>query len=369
MNKALDMLVHGGMNNLDDYKKSGGITLSFSGGTNNKKTYIVGNKASIKIRDKILEWGAFKELYPDKLGNAGTSALCKVAARILYHTESLDLDQTLETLRITYKLPDVKLSQMILRRFNLGEVTKNSIHSIFVNWAKYLEKSILKYAEIRNAYIDHNQTHNQNGNNEVNNIKDLLKNWSVIDKYYDIETSSPLLLYSHFPKKPYDLPWLRGAFIEDDLWDIYPNKFHWIITGVPETELLQNTLTNSNFLYLGFCPRAPKERLRRLFSFPIEELHAATKALGGDIDTTPLPLPEIITMINQSGPRAPTSFEPPTILRELEPDGDVEHKVKWYVEKFIDIYLKMKPHFESIETYYVNLAKNLSLVGFKLENI
>ena len=361
MDNAMDELKRGGLDRVDDYSQNGGEAMSFSGGKDKMRTFIVGTKVAVKLRDNILEWGAFKETYngsDSELGASGIKALCNVARIILNNKNDLELDATLEVLRATYKLSNEKLCQVLTRRFDFGEPTKTALKSIFMNWRRHLEYSVINYSDARNRHIDE---HPESGTK--NNLGALYKNWMAIDQYYNIESSSHLLLYSKFPARPYDIPWLRGEFTEDDVWDIHPAEFHWTISDIPETNLLIRALNASDFTYLGFCPKAPKTRLLKLFSFPIEELYNATKALGGKVGTS-----SGLSIVTIRPDTQPT-FAPPIIKREVEPSGNAVDMVEWYIDQFIKIYMTMKPHFEAVERYYVGMARKLSDIGFKLENM
>lgn len=361
MEQAFTIIKKGGFNNVDDMKASGGFTLQFSGGKGKKTTHIVGNKTSVKLRDKILEWGAFKEIYPDiaNLDDAGTKAMCNTVKLVMDSRICLNAEDTLEVLKIMYNLPDEKLSQMFIRRFNFGSSTIMALKSIYVNWVNHLETCVVNYTKARDAYIDKN-----NIKVNKNDVDKLHKNWNAIDNYYGINSSSPLLLYSSFPETPYILPWLRGTFTEDDVWDIYPEPFYWTVPGVSATATLEKAI--KKFTYLGFCPRRPKYRLKKLFEFPLKELYEATVALGGK-PKSKITYENILKMMPNM--KKPPVFEVPEIKRLLEPEGNIKEKIKWYVERIINIYDKLKPHFKEVEKYYTDIAKKISEIGFKMEDL
>lgn len=357
MDKALKSIKRGGLNNVDVAEASGGFALSFSGGSGGRsKTQIVGNKTAVKLRDKILEWGAFKEVYTDieKLDTAGEAALCKTVKLVTDSQNCLDIDNTLSVLEMIYALPDEKLSQMFIRRFNFADATKKALRSIFVNWVEHLETAIIEYAKARNAYIK--------GSEKKNDVNKLQKNWMAIDSYYGIDSSSPLLLYTSFPENPYVLPWLRGDYTESDVWDIYPLTFYWIVDGVQATKKLDDLIRK--FTYLGFCPRRPKYRLQKLFEFPLEELYEATKALGGKVPTSKYK--EILSLLGNKT-SAPVFNVPEIPRKPPNSTGSTKKQIQWYVERIIEIYEILKPHFEAVEKYYSDVAKKMSSVGFKME--
>lgn len=358
MEEALKTIKRGGLDNVDDSETSGGFALSFSGGSKGHiKTKIVGNKVLIKLRDKILEWGAFKEVYQniETLDKAGEDALCKTVKIITDSKTCLNLNNTLSVLKMIYLLPDEKLSQMFIRRFNFAEATQIALRSIYTNWVNHLETAIIEYAKARNLYIK--------GSDKKNDVDELQKNWEAIDEYYGINSSSPLLLYTSFPENPYVLPWLRGIYTESDEWDICPLPFYWTVSGVQSTITLDKLV--KKFTYLGFCPRRPKYRLEKLFEFPLEELYKATKDLGGKVPS--VHYKEIVSLLGQQT-TAPV-FRVPNIPRHLPPDLDIKKQIKWYVEKIIEIYEILKPHFEAVEKYYLLIAKKMSSVGFKMESL
>jgi hypothetical protein len=357
MEEALKSIKKGGLNNVDVAEASGGFALAFSGGSGGQsKTKIVGNKTSVKLRDKILEWGAFKEVYTDieKLDTDGETALCKTVKLVTDSQNCLDLDNTLSVLEMIYGLSDEKLSQMFIQRFNFADATKSALRSVYVNWVEHLETAIIEYAKARNSYIKESE--------KKNDVDKLQKNWEAIDAYYGIKSSSPLLLYTSFPENPYVLPWLRGTYTESDVWDIYPQTFYWEVTGVQTTKKLDDLIRK--FTYLGFCPRRPKYRLQKLFEFPLEELYEATKALGGKVPNTKYQ--EILSLLEQKAP-APV-FKVPEIPRKpLNSALSTKKQIQWYLERIIEIYETLKPHFEAVENYYSQIAKKMSSVGFKME--
>lgn len=364
---ASDLLKRGGLSNVHDYNAHGGFGLSFGRGST-KRTYIVGNKTSVALRSKILEWDAFNEMYPDELSDEGIAALCDTVNRIIDGRISVDLPSTLEILRATYKMDDVQISQTLLRRLNFGEFTKVALQTIFENWMRCLERLVIDYSKTRNEYIK------KTGAQDIaNDIEALSAKWTALDKYYEINSSSPILLYSYFPNRPYDLPWLRGTYVEDDVWDIKIPEFHWTVSGIKETDEFYQALTRSGFAYLGFCPRAPKQRLMRLLAFPADALAAATKALGGSDRSNRVSLESLCARMRESQTLDADGnhpvFAPPNMKRLPEPNGTTVSLVKWYVTQFIDIYMQLKLHFESIENYYVELARKLRKIGSILEKI
>jgi hypothetical protein len=358
-----DLLIRGGLNNVDDYRLYGGEPVAISGGDGQTTTYIAGNKPSIILRNKLLEWETFKEVHPD---NSDTRALCNTANIILDGRQALELDDTLEILRATYRMSDMQLSRTLTRRLDFGEFTKRALKSIFNNWMKYIEKLVVEYINVRNKYIA------KTGVADVpNDMAALKKNWKALDHYYGINSSAPVLLYSNFPERPYDLPWLRGEFVEDDVWDILPDEFHWAIAGVPATNKFHKALQDANFIYLGFCPKAPKQRLLRLFKFPIEELLLSIKALDpASKSANDITISDLARMINDTHASGnPLRLEPPSVRREPEPGGDDAVLVRWYIDQFVQIYMTMRPHFEQIEKYYTDLAKKLGQLSIKLEGM
>jgi hypothetical protein len=365
MEQAFLDIKNGGLDTVDDHESNGGFTLSISGGKSKpKRTLIVGNKASSKLRNKILEWGAFKEMYPDieKLDTVGLSSLCNTVKLVIDSKNCLSPEDTLEVLKMMYELPDEKLSHMFLRRFNFGAPTKTALKSIFVNWVHHLETAVVDYTKARDAYITKNKL-----DDDPNNVKDLLKNWTALDNYYNIQSSSPILLYSSFPSKPYDLPWLRGAFVEIDVWDLYPRPFYWIVKGVPETIVLDKAV--KKFTYLGFCPKRPKFRLQELFKFPLDELHKATKKLGGKLSSS-TSYEKIVKLINKKGNLKTPVYTVPEIKKTNPPeDQDIRKQIKWYVEEILEIYKKLKPHFEEVEDYYTDIATRMGTIGISMEKL
>jgi hypothetical protein len=358
MEKALKSIKLGGLNNVDDATMNGGFALSFSGGSGGQiKTKIVGNKTSVKLRDKILEWGAFNEIYKDieTLDTAGEDALCRTVKLVTSSHNCLNIENTLNVLKMIYALSDEKLSQMFIRRFNFVDVATSALKSVFVNWVKYLENAVIEYAKARNKYIK---------GSEKNDVNELQKNWAAIDAYYGIDSSSPLLLYTSFPEHPYVLPWLRSKYTESDVWDIQPLPFYWSVDDVPSTKKLNELV--KKFTYLGFCPKRPKYRLQKLFEFPLEELFEATNDLGGKVPCTQYK--EILSLLGSKTP--PPVFKVPEIIRKHPNlDTNAKKQIQWYVENIIEIYEKLKPHFEEVEKYYSKIAKTMSSVGFKMERL
>ena len=357
-----DLLVSGGLQNVDDYKLHGGVAISISGGDGKIRKYVAGNKHSVTLRSKVLEWGTFKDMYKNELDEAGIKVLCDTANLIMDGRKSLNIEDTLEILRAMYKLDDNHLFRVMARRLDFGEFTKTALKSLFKNWAGYVEKLVVQYIEVRNTYIEKNKS-----GDVPNDMDALAKNWRAIDQYYGIDSSAPVLLYSHFPDRPYNLPWLRGEFVDEDVWDIIPEKVHWDVAGTPATTSFWKALSKSGFVYLGFCPKAPKVRLLSLFKFPVDDLLEAIKALGGS-PASPISLAELSSMVC-GGPKPDANFIIPEIARGVEPDLDNVAKVKWYLDQFVQMYVASKPHFEKIEKYYTGLAEFLGSVSIKLDKL
>jgi hypothetical protein len=357
MEAAMQEIMGGNLDNLDDMKASGGFPLQISGGKGRKKTVIVGNRTSVCMRDKILEWGTFNEMYPDmgRLGDSGEKSLCNTVKLIISSQSCMDLSSTLEILKITYDMPDKQMAQLFIRRFKFSAATIDTLRAIYSNWSDYLESAVIAYDHARADYIEKYQTADS-----PNDIALLTQNWSAVDKYYHINSSKPILLFSQFPNRPYDLPWLRGAFTEGDEWDVMPSLFNWKVNGVPEVDSLVKYLTS--FVYLGFCPKRPKYRLTQLLTFPIDQLRDAIVALGGD---PPESHSKVLNLLGTTIPHPTYELDP--IPRPEPPTHKLQcDSIHWYVGQILAIYKAMTPHFRKVENYYTKISKKMSKIGFEL---
>lgn len=301
--------------------------------------YELSGRFQTMLRDTIIDWETFKEVYSHGVADANMFAQILKLLN-LPHVQTSEPIQTALTglLSTLYKEPaEIHMNQM-LRQFMISESMSMAMFALFSTIRIYFENMIKHYSECRNSYISKKKT-----TDTPNDLKALTERWESLDAEYDLDSSSTILLFLNPP-------------------DVVPRdpayKFHVKVRGVPETEALAAAF--KKFKYPGFCPKVPKKRLDLLLCFPIHELVAACKALergnssGGSGKTE---YPDFKALGCQLSTIIDTLPQKPAIIddytRKSPPEGlKPMQLIMWYVDEILALRKHLYPFGKKYEEYY-----------------
>lgn len=320
------------------------------------KIFNIGNQTEYKYMDKSAELEEYLNVETQDTDNV---LVCGVMKSILNSTACLNLQESIIIINGYLDLGGAELAEVFIDKYDLKYIFVESAQALFKTWVMYIEKLMVMYINYRNAYI---QKHKLQKTDSMNHMDELYENWMAIDKYYKIETSSPVLLYANFPSIPYDLPWLRQLYTEDDIWEVKPTPIHLSISKLPQTKKLEDAI--KNFTYLGFCPRRPLYRLQKLFEFPIEELILSIDALSQKKYKSQIPeYCRIFDSIKnyEEFPVIDIEFK-----KEKLPDTSDKIYLRSGIQELISRLAQLHPYFKSVENYYEELSKIMSKCSFNI---
>lgn len=330
---------------------------------------VYGDRVNTSIRGKISNWRSFTDVYWNKNGTLDGkffNSLRATASEIFRLELSMNQDGILYLMKEIFNLPDKDFINGILMSHNLHEPISLGFRMNFMIWRDHLEELVLRFNEVRTKYIESHKLPDA-----TNNIKALLKNWKHYNKYYKINSSSKLLLFSNLPETPQQIPSVK---ISVHKWNSRIKQFHWRVGKVKSTIILQEKL--NKFLYMGYCPYKPIYRFNKLLEFPIKELLVATKELGGEVKVDYCGLLskinnlKYIPKFSNTIPKLKKKKLPPVAVLKSEYNmaSSVPHDIKnlsirWYVDEYIKMCKLTKGYCASKEAYYIRLVKEITEIG------
>jgi hypothetical protein len=254
----------------------------------------VGNDYEALLRNFIIKWRTFCKYYPGTGSDAGESSGSGSGSGSDAGESSGDgessgsgiSDQTRldRCMRDLFRLEggvelteeewcmvvsEINTSNTCLNLVIIKEKMKHGLRSVFHGWKKILEVIFTKLLEKMGT-----------------RMPPLIREWAEVDKKYDVQSSSLLLLFANLPNKPSDLPNLRD---EKMPWPKVSRPVYrmqqtpdMVLDGapVPGKKVAAFAEAMKPWHYIGFCPRAPFERINRLFMFPLSELLEACTEMG-----------------------------------------------------------------------------------------
>ena len=313
--------------------------------------YILNDKFVTAMRDTILDWETFLEIYED---NVDICTLFNQAAKLLdlKDNEHLRRDIIL-TLKSVYELPLQAHLTCMLKQYVLHEPISIVIYNIFIVIKIHYEKMVLKFLELRNEYIGNKKDAIKKDINKkdakLNDIDKLFKVWADIDQQYDLQTSSIVLFFMN--------PSLRD---QTSTIKIDHSKIHWKVPNMKNEPLINAV---KKYKYKGFCKRVPRERLMALLEFPAKEFITAIRWLEERLNKKKTVFPQYSSLNTQMKnmlhiipkPDLPTDLEKP----KESPEGTALEKGKFYVKEILELRKKLLPYGLKYEEYYNSLAEQL----------
>lgn len=302
--------------------------ISIFGGANKKeRNFIVGDKATFHMKQKIIDWNTFLEIY-DQLDDKHYTNLIKEVVSILKLPAYTNDRILIPLLRKIYNLEDDAIITRLLKENDVHESVAIVARSIFmklIHLYEYLVKEVMKEIGI--------------------DFKKHMTKWKAYEKKHNLNSTSVLLLSWSYNLLESKIKNYKG-----------PNAtiIHKIV----------NELTHNEWRYLGFCPKVPIYRILVLLRFPIhlfEQFLSKSKKIKINSDIVnyikSLKKPEYPIYISRTKRETPPKFK------------NQAEQIIWYVSKILDLQFEVTKYIEKVELYYVDVSENLSDIDKYLSKI
>lgn len=305
----------------------------------------IGDGVPREVRGRISNWRTYINV------STHTRNMPRVVGEVTgVDTSDFSLKDVVDMYEEMHKMPPAKLLDMVYCTFRVDRYSTLALRTVFMIWKHHLEELVLRFNHLRTRYIK------KNGLDDPVNDMTKLK-WKKVDQKHNINSSSRLLLFSLPPKSMDELPGGSGAWPKHD-------KFHWRVSDGRVSGLIDDFLS-SDFLYPGFCPRVPVERLKKLMKFPIDKLLKCMQAMGG---TVKIDYCMILSEFKEKPPAKkkakPIRMKKRPALKQLEKKygvaGDVA-KIRWHTDEFLSF---LKANLEVLaEKEAASTRTTINLVG------
>ena len=299
-------------------------------------TKYITDRFKAALRNTVIDWGTFLEIYEE---NDDICVMFDQAVKLFDLKDNKYLRKDiLLTLKSVYELPDEAHLACMLKQYLTHETMSIVIYNIFIQLKLHYEKVVIKFLELRN----------KTNPKKPNNIEQLMQTWSDMDKQYDLNSSSIVLLFLN--------PKLQKSNV-----GFGNSKIIYKIKGVNTKSLEKNI---KKFHYKGFCRKVPSERLIALLEFPIYDfmtvIHNIEEKLH--IDKTDFPDYSLLEKKMQAylNDKIKKPEMPSSTNREYpDMESTTIHKAKFYIDKILEIRKKLLSYGIKYEEYYTMLATKL----------
>jgi hypothetical protein len=377
MNKELKELF-GGYDKLAGSPKK----LTISGGFTKDNKHIehkiiIGDLAKNFVKNKIIEWDAFKSAYykkgkiNKKYYNQFINAINDIFPLPIHTT---DEDELLFLVSNIYKTNPNEIITALMKSVNIISSLKSAIRHLFMVYKVYLERMIEIYINLRNGYIT---KFNLQKNNNLINFDEITARWNIIDTKNDIDTSSPILFFSFHPstiKFEKTIPKLK--------WDIKSTNIKHKKINRKAGEFLDE-IKNRKFVYVGYCPHIAIDRFKSLLKFPINNLIEMIKLIDYDneyscIDKKCTLITRKVVELSSKVSEIHTKDKSLVCMKDIEvkvlqefpKNTKISKKIKYfeqYVDAFIQLYKDLIPRLIEKEKYINNLAIDINKIAEDLQ--
>lgn len=301
--------------------------------------YTTGGKYRYMLRDLILDWETFLNVYQESLDY---DHLFSQVVKLLNIKENENLRESMiDVIQEIYKLPAKQHLLCMMKQFMIYEPVSIAIHSIYIIFKHHFENIVKSYCSIRNAYIEKNKL-----NDAPNDWNYLINHWNEQNNYYELDSSSIILLFINPPKG-------------------IKTEMRFLIKGNPHTTELMKAI--KKYHYTGFCPKVPHRRLTELLNFPFQEFKNAILSMDKNIS-----FPNYTQIEKEMRITLGKKITKPIINRKFNienPPSGLKEKmdiIKWYVSKILEMRKELLPEAKLYENYYTDMAEQLQLVSDKI---
>ena len=320
---------------------------------------VVGDKYKTFIKNKNMEWKAFKDAYYEsnkldpKYYEKFLDTLNDIFAMPFHTIKDSEISYFIKNM---YNAPIDKIHNGIENYLNLLDPIKKTIRHLFMTYKVYVEKIIELFVTARESFL--NDANDKNTKSKRNNFDELVDRWSSVDMENNIDTSS-VILFFNFPPSTTNIEksipviqWHAGYKTIDKKIDNFLNK-----------------IKQTDFAYVGFCPHVAVKRLKILLSFPVDDLINILQDLGvntKDIDAQVKKIVKKIKSLTQ--PKSSKQDNASNTFRlkkkKMTPcPKKINEKICYfekYIETYLDMYKQVTPHFVKREKsiYYISISIN-----------
>lgn len=330
----------------------------------NKYSIRVGNAANDFIKNKLIEWKSFNDVYKDKKHVDYYESLINMVNMIVpvptYITNETKLWMNVNSI---YNMEDEQILNIIANSSNIYRPIKIALRHLFMIYKMYIELLLQTYVSLRNKYI---QTHNLKDKKQ--NFDKLCANWNIIDADNNLQSSSPMLLLN-FPPNNFSV----DSNIETISWTIHNKKIQ------KQIDKFLHDMKKSKFGYIGYCPHAIPERFAEIIKFPLYSLIEVIYELSPNhinVDKCN----NVVKCIHDAEKSIAdvknikfTKFKKKKIKYCKFPKSksrDVKIKIfTEYIDGFLDLYKNVKIHIEEHEKKVSTLVKKISVISDEIEKL
>jgi hypothetical protein len=351
----------------------GGIT------TKNKQLenkILIGNATKNYVKNKIIEWDSFKEIYYNgkHLDKKYYNNLVNVANDILpLPLYTINENNILIILKKLYYASDKNITNAIINDLDIYGTFKASVKYLFMSYKTHIEKTIELFINIRNSYIEINNNLSSKYSN-FNNFNDLINKWVSIDLKNQTNTSS-IIMFFNFPpftvKLDKQIPKIKWKIKNNNKWATDFNK-------VIDVFIKQS----KKFQYTGFCPYVYIKRLYMILQFPITHLLNAIYFLDNSINKTITikinkqcnciikDIQQLQKNINIINSPINTKITRKKIhkINKLSNDNKIK-LIELYINAFIQLYKDILPILYKRETIINKTSININKISKNIQNI
>ncbi len=302
------------------------------------------------IRSRILHWTAlsgtcYKCEINDKIEYnkliKDINNIFKLTNHIMFSDEKFEMDPSLSEIRQLYYFSDAEHITKLIKDFHLYSPLAQAIRELFFEIKSIYEKTFNYLIQLRNSKYPKNTV----------DINAFMKEWNIYDTKISNNSSSILLCYFNNSDEFYND---MKVYKTDN--PAYFNAWNHFIR------------ISKQYKYLGFCPKVPCERLRRLIEFPYEELVEVIQTIEPEykpIDLKPFYRKLKIVQFNKAPNMSKKNQrkDPPNFNKTVNGDKWLinSYYAKWFTNEILNFYESIRSKLQNWEQYYVDCA--LETVG------
>lgn len=387
------------------------------------KKYVFGEKFKAMLRDSLIDWGTFLEIYNK---NTPNDVAFEQICRLLNVKDNQNVkDIMLPIIKKIYALPSEMHLISMMRQYMIYEPVSIVIYSLFTTLKIHFEDVVRLFIEVRNEFIDRMKC-----SGYKNNWDKLVEEWRELDVNYELSSSSIVLLFLNPPKDlrsgiHWRIEKIDGEEEEhDEIYELTGRKEHVVEEkeideegiamlesssessildlegnveedvegdgdekqgGGEDLEKVKNAIDELKtavgaFHYMGFCPKVPHVRLKALLEFPLNAFINAILLMKSSVKLPNYTLVEQeLEKFMKNKPLKPAFLDniprqepPPELLgRELKSKERDKIKlplIKWYVDRIMELRKGLLTEGEKYENYYKELAKFLNEISKKIKS-